>query len=260
MYRGLFLTDTENKKDYRNIGEKQMLLTGLFRAARRRLQTRDTDLGEFRVKIEDLIKSKDTYSDEEIAEKVEELKTMTNDLPDSDDKSQLVRFLEDFKEVKSQDEATAKEAGKAVADMFEKLDTEAMKDYPDTTETTEEVEEVVEETKDPESTTDSNEEVEEKEEEKEIVEDDPNGEYTMEELYQFFKKRLYEDEEIIDFIKERMNTTEDGDVKVQRLTEYDNTDTDVLANDHAPQIKVNLKQNANNEGIAGLFAQMKGGR
>lgn len=237
-----------------------MLLTGLFRAARRRLQTRDTDLGEFRVKIEDLIKSKDTYSDEEIAEKVEELKTMTNDLPDSDDKSQLVRFLEDFKEVKSQDEATAKEAGKAVADMFEKLDTEAMKDYPDTTETTEEVEEVVEETKDPESTTDSNEEVEEKEEEKEIVEDDPNGEYTMEELYQFFKKRLYEDEEIIDFIKERMNTTEDGDVKVQRLTEYDNTDTDVLANDHAPQIKVNLKQNANNEGIAGLFAQMKGGR
>jgi hypothetical protein len=249
-----------------------MLLTGLFRAARRRLQTRDTDLGEFRVKIEDLIKSKDTYSDEEIAEKVEELKTMTNDLPDSDDKSQLVRFLEDFKEVKSQDEATAKEAGKAVADMFEKLDTEAMKDYPDTTETTEEVEEVVKETEDPESTTDSNEEVEEveeKEEEKEIVEDDPNGEYTMEELYQFFKKRLYEDEEIIDFIKERMNTTEDGcndDDGCQSLGEYakENVKEDIKnvtqTNDHAPQIKVNLKQNANNEGIAGLFAQMKGGR
>lgn len=239
-----------------------MLLTGLFRAARRRLQTRDTDLGEFRVKIEDLIKSKDTYSDEEIAEKVEELKTMTNDLPDSDDKSQLVRFLEDFKEVKGQDEATAKEAGKAVADMFEKLDTEAMKDYPDTTETTEEVEEVVEETEDPESTTDSNEEVEEveeKEEEKEIVEDDPNGEYTMEELYQFFKKRLYEDEEIIDFIKERMNTTEDGEVDEESMT-LGGYAKECMTSDNAPQIKVNLKQNANNEGIAGLFAQMKGGR
>lgn len=239
-----------------------MLLTGLFRAARRRLQTRDADLGEFRVKIEDLIKSKDTYSDEEIAEKVEELKTMTNDLPDSDDKSQLVRFLEDFKEVKSQDEATANEAGKVVADMFEKLDTEAMKDYPETTETTEEVEEVVEETKDPESTTDSNEEVEEVEgkEEEEIVEDDPNGEYTMEELYQFFKKRLYEDEEIIDFIKERMSTTEDGvDMKGRCLT-VGEAAKEYLSKDHAPQIKVNLKQNANNEGIAGLFAQMKGGR
>jgi hypothetical protein len=244
-----------------------MLLTGLFRAARRRLQTRDTDLGEFRVKIEDLIKSKDTYSDEEIAEKVEELKTMTNDLPDSDDKSQLVRFLEDFKEVKSQDEATAKEAGKAVADMFEKLDTEAMKDYPDTTETTEEVEEVVEETEDPESTTDSNEKVVEEEEE-EIVEDDPNGEYTMEELYQFFKKRLYEDEEIIDFIKERMNTTEDGcndDDGCQSLGEYakENVKEDIenvtQTNDHAP-IVVKLGNNANKNSLAGMFAEMKGGR
>ena len=220
------------------------LLTGLFRAARRRLQTKDTDLGEFRVKIEELIKSKDSMSDDEIVTKVEELKTMTEDLPESDEKSQLVRFLEDFKEVKNQDEATAKEAGKAVADMFEKLDTEAMKDYPETTETTEEVEEVVEETE-------------------EVEDDDPNSEYTMEEIYQFFKKRAAEDEEFISFIKERM--AEDDGEKVDTLGEYakENIKEDVKnitqTKDHAPQIKINLG-NTNKGGIASLYNQMKGGR
>lgn len=241
------------------------LLTGLFRAARRRLQTKDTDLGEFRVKIEELIKSKDSMSDDEIVTKVEELKTMTEDLPESDEKSQLVRFLEDFKEVKNQDEATAKEAGKAVADMFEKLDTEAMKDYPETTETTEEVEEVVEETEDPESTDTAEEveKVEEEEETEEVEDDDPNSEYTMEEIYQFFKKRAAEDEEFISFIKERM--AEDDGEKVDTLGEYakENIKEDVenitQTKDHAPQIKINLG-NTNKGGIASLYNQMKGGR
>lgn len=244
------------------------LLTGLFRTARRRLQTKDTDLGEFRVKIEELVKSKDSLSDDEIVKKVEELKVMTEDLPESEDKSQLIRFLEDFKEVKTQDEATAEEAGKAVADMFEKLDTEAMKDFPDTTETTEEVEEVVEETEDPESATDTDEvvEKEEKKVKEEVVEDDdPSDEYTMEELYQFFKERLYEDEEVINFLKERMNSTEDSGEDVETLGEYakENIKEDVKnitqTKDNAPQIKINLGS-TKTSGIASLYAQMKGGR
>ena len=108
------------------------LLTGLFRLARKRVQTTDTDMGAFRDKITELVEKKDSFSDDEINRKVEELKSMSADLPESDDKGKLDRFLEDFKSVKEQDGATANEAAKMVADLFEKLDTEAMKDVPET--------------------------------------------------------------------------------------------------------------------------------
>lgn len=108
------------------------LLTGLFRLARKRVQTTDTDMGAFRDKITELVEKKNSLSDDEINGKVEELKTMSADLPESDDKGKLDRFLEDFKSVKEQDGATANEAAKMVADLFEKLDTEAMKDVPET--------------------------------------------------------------------------------------------------------------------------------
>ena len=104
------------------------LITGLFRFARKRVQTTDTDMGAFRDKIDELVAKKDSLSDEEVESKVEELKTMSADLPESEDKGKLDRFLEDFKSVKEQDEATAKEAAGMVADLFEKLDTEAMQD------------------------------------------------------------------------------------------------------------------------------------
>ena len=103
------------------------LLTGLFRLARKRVLTTDTDMGAFRDKITELVEKKDSLSDDEITKKVEELKAMSADLPESDDKGKLDRFLEDFKSVKEQDRAAANEAAKMVADLFEKLDTEAMK-------------------------------------------------------------------------------------------------------------------------------------
>lgn len=102
------------------------LLTGLFRAARKRLMTTDNDMGMFRDKLMELVASKDKLSDEEVAAKVDELKGFTADLPGDEDKAKLDRFLDDFKAVKEQDEATAKEAAGMVADLFEKLDTAAM--------------------------------------------------------------------------------------------------------------------------------------
>lgn len=167
------------------------LLTGLFRMARKRSQTKDNDLGMFREKIVDLVEKKDSLSDEDIAKKVEELKGLIVDLPDGDDKAKLDRFLEDFKSVKEQDSATAKEAASMIADLFEKLDTEAMKDAPAT-----EAEKVVEETK--EKPVADEEEKKPAEEEKKPVADEEEktlADYTFEELYQLLKKRMAEDED-----------------------------------------------------------------
>ena len=122
------------------------LFTGLFRAARKRTMTTDNDMGMFRKKLEELVAGKDSLKDEEVVAKVDELKGLTADLPDSEDKAKLDRFLDDFKAVKEQDEATAKEAASMVADLFEKLDTAAMQDVPAVEPAAEEAEETVAET------------------------------------------------------------------------------------------------------------------
>ena len=164
------------------------LLTGLFRMARKRSQTKDNDLGMFREKIVDLVEKKDSLSDEDIAKKVEELKGLIVDLPDGDDKAKLDRFLEDFKAVKEQDSATAKEAASMIADLFEKLDTEAMKDVPATAEKEETTEKPV---------ADEDEKKPAEEEKKTVADEDEKtlSDYTFEELYQLLKKRMAEDED-----------------------------------------------------------------
>lgn len=219
------------------------LLTGLFRLARKRVQTTDTDMGAFRDKITELVEKKDSLSDDEINGKVEELKTMSADLPESDDKGKLDRFLEDFKSVKEQDGATANEAAKMVADLFEKLDTEAMKDVPKTS--VEETETPPAEQKDgaaqePETQT------KDADGEETAAPDagKDNAQYTLEEIYQFIKKRLAEDS---------------GEKTEEKKKEEEETET---VTDHAPHIPVTMNGGAPSEGsIGAMFARIKqGGR
>lgn len=237
------------------------LLTGLFRFARKRVQTTDTDMGAFRDKITELVEKKDSLSDDEINGKVEELKTMSADLPESDDKGKLDRFLEDFKSLKEQDGATAKEAAKMVADLFEKLDTEAMKDVPET---------AAEEKETPPTAEQKDGASEEPETlggyVKKNVEEDikhvtqtkdadtgetdapdsekNNAQYTLEEIYQFIKKRLAEDS---------------GEKTEEKEKEEEETET---VTDHAPRIPVTMNGGAPSEGsIGAMFARIKqGGR
>lgn len=216
------------------------LITGLFRFARKRTQTKDTDMGTFRDKIIELVEKKDSLSDGEIASKVDELKTMCADLPESDDKGKLDRFLEDFKSVKEQDGATANEAAKMVADLFEKLDTEAMKDAPET---------AAEETEAPPAgqTDDGTEEPEAPAGKAQTKDDDrekSNAQYTLEEIYQFIKKRLAEDS---------------GEKTEEK--EKEEEETEPVA-DHAPHIPVTMNSGAPSEGsIGAMFARIKqGGR
>ena len=219
------------------------LLTGLFRLARKRVQTTDTDMGAFRDKITELVEKKDSLSDDEINGKVEELKTMSADLPESDDKGKLDRFLEDFKSVKEQDGATANEAAKMVADLFEKLDTEAMKDVPETA--VKETETPPAEQKDgaaqePETQTKDA----DGEETTAPDKGKDNAQYTLEEIYQFIKKRLAEDS---------------GEKTEEKKKEEEETET---VTDHAPHIPVTMNGGAPSEGsIGAMFARIKqGGR
>lgn len=234
------------------------LLTGLFKFAHKRVQTTDTDMGTFRDKITELVEKKDSLSDDEINGKVEELKTMSADLPESDDKGKLDRFLEDFKSVKEQDGATANEAAKMVADLFEKLDTEAMKDVTETA------------VKEPETPPAEQKDGAAQEPEtlggyvKKNVEEDikhatqtkdadggettepdsekSNAQYTLEEIYQFIKKRLAED-------------------SGEKTEEKEEEETETVT-DHAPHIPVTMNGGAPSEGsIGAMFARIKqGGR
>ena len=205
------------------------LLTGLFRTMRKKLSlTQDTDMGAFRDKITALVEQKDSLDDGAVAEKVAELVSMTEDLPDGEDKEKLKRYLEDFKAVKSQEGEVAAEAAKAVADLFEKLDKEAMEGdlgIPAEEEVKEEITEEVpeaepapepapveEEVKEEEEVKaeDTGEEIKEEEKaEEEIKDADPDPEYSMEEIYQFIKKRMAEDAEAPAEEEEKVEETEE---------------------------------------------------
>lgn len=221
------------------------LLTGLFRAARKALMTVDNDMGMFRDKLYELVEQKDALSDEEIVAKVEELKSLTADLPDDEGKEKLVRFLEDFKAVKEQDPAVAKKAADSVADEFEKLDAAAMQDVPGPA-----VEEPVEEPVPAEEESVAEEAAEETVAEEEPLEEDadPNAEYTLEEIYQFIKKRMAED----------AAAGTDEEPADEEISEE--KDEEEVVSDHAPHIPVTVNANAGAGSLASLFNMAKGDR
>lgn len=239
------------------------LLTGLFRAARKRTLTTDNDMGMFREKLTELVEKKAELPDEEVAKRVDELKEMTVDLPESEDKSKLDLYLEDIKSIKEQDDATAKEAASMVSDLFEKLDTEAMKEVDGGAETTEEATEevaaeaeapLVESEAAPEATEEATEAVEEtvapEEEEGKAEDADPNADYSLEEIYQFIKKRMAEDA-----------CAEDSAEEVEEEEEEDEEE-EVVA-DHAPRIPVTMNGTTAAKGsLADMFNKIKaaGGR
>jgi len=220
------------------------LFTGLFRAARKRTMTTDNDMGMFRSKLEELVAGKDSLKEEEVVAKVDELKGFTADLPDSEDKAKLDRFLDDFKAVKEQDEATAKEAANMVADLFEKLDTAAMQDVPAVEPAAEEAEETVAETTETaveepvaEETEEIAEETEIPAEEGEPKDAEPLDEYTAEELYQFTKKRLMEEFGLTPLADAACKDEEPEEVQEEKEEEEEEVVTD-----HAPFIPVTMNQ------------------
>jgi hypothetical protein len=214
------------------------LLTGLFRVSRKRHLTKDS--GEsFRDRINALVANKDTLSEEEIAKKVDELVSLASDLPDSEDKEKLNRFLADFKSVKEQDEQTAKGAADIVADFFEKLDDKATKEVTQTQEdvtpeATGDDTDVNEGAKDGETAPE-----EKNSEDSEETSSAPSPDFDLEEVYTFIKGRL----------------EEDGLITVKK-----EADTEVTS-DHAPHIPVSMNASTGCKTFDEWFERTtKGGR
>ena len=89
---------------------------------------KDSDMGEFRVKVEELVSKRETMSDDEMVKIVSELKSIMSSLPDGPEKDKLERFVDDLHIVKNLDDERAKKTGDIVANLFEKLDTKAMEE------------------------------------------------------------------------------------------------------------------------------------
>lgn len=211
------------------------LLTGLFRAARKRLQVADGAEG-FRDKITELVEKRDSLSEEGINERVDELIALSDDLPDGEDKEKLKRFLEDVRGIKEQDEATAKEAVSMVADLFEKLDGAADAEVSETVTKTEATDGEGEPEEKPEAEATDGEGEDKPEAEKGKITLD---EETKEDLYQFIKKRMSED------------ACEDKAPKDE--------DEDKITTDGAPRIAVSMSGNPTGGSLSEMFAKIKNG-
>jgi hypothetical protein len=111
-------------------GSLKKYLSGLWHSAKKKAKgATDSDLGQFRAKVDGLIAERGKLDDAGVKADVEELKGFMTDLPDSDEKGTLERVLEDFGVgLKDQDDATAKQAGDMVADLYEKLEGDAVAD------------------------------------------------------------------------------------------------------------------------------------
>ena len=103
------------------------IMSGLWLYVKRKTGlVTDTDMGKFRESINEIVKNRASLSDQDFASRIDGLKAICADMPDSDEKEKLYRFIDDFKIVKEKDDKQAEEAANIISDLFEKLDTAAM--------------------------------------------------------------------------------------------------------------------------------------
>lgn len=88
----------------------------------------DSDLGAFRDNIEYLMTNRAMVSEEDMKNAIEDFMSMTKDLPETNEKAQLIRHLQDLPRLKDLDDESAKQAGAVIANLYEKLDADAMGD------------------------------------------------------------------------------------------------------------------------------------
>jgi hypothetical protein len=216
------------------------LLTGLFRVARKRLQTKDG--GEnFKESLMALVENADNLSEDDINAKIDELKVSIDDLPDDTEKEELSRYLEDFRTLKEQEPETAKEAAEMVIGLYDKLDASASADAPETAE-------IVEEKK---PATDGGEAVETIAEEKKPAEvKDGHSDEELEEIYQYIKRRFDED----------ATTATDGGEAVETIAEEKTEETkDGCVKDSGVRVAVTLG-GSSNASVDNLFNMLKNRR
>lgn len=110
---------------------KTSLIWRIKQAVKKLKGVGDSDLGTFRKVLADTVSNK-TLSDEEVTAKIAELGSIMQDLPETEDKALLGRYVSDIPAIRSQSEDIANQAVNDVATLFETLDTKAMEEKPAT--------------------------------------------------------------------------------------------------------------------------------
>jgi len=105
-------------------------LSGLWHSAKKKaMGAMDSEIGPFRAKVDSLVAGRGTIDEAGVKTAIDELKGLMADLPESEEKGTLARVLDDFGVgLKEQDDATAKQAGSMLSDLFEKQEGDAMDD------------------------------------------------------------------------------------------------------------------------------------
>ena len=104
--------------------------SGLLWFARRKTQkVADGDKADaFLSTLEDIRKNRKVWTPEEMEEHVTTLSALIKDLPDSEEKEKLERFILDIPLLKEEDDATAEEALNTLMEFYSSLDKDAISD------------------------------------------------------------------------------------------------------------------------------------
>lgn len=104
--------------------------SGLLWFIKRKLQgVADSEAtSAFASTLEDIKKNRARWTDEEMAEHTNTLVALSKDLPDSEEKEKLMRFISDIPLLKEEDDATVEEAVNTLQEFYSSLDKDAISD------------------------------------------------------------------------------------------------------------------------------------
>jgi hypothetical protein len=108
-------------------GVLSMRKSGLIYAVRKLLGVKDT-AKPFSEQVDELIKDRGKLSDEEVVKRVNLLRDSIVDLPESDDRAKLDRFIEDMDRIKEESDEAATKIGEIVTGLYKVLDARAVQD------------------------------------------------------------------------------------------------------------------------------------
>lgn len=112
-----------------HVAKPRKILSGLLRYAKKAAHgVNDADMGSFRNTIDDIVENRTRWTSEEMDEHCNTLMVFTQDLPDSEEKDKLLRFIADIPLIVGEDDETAKQVGDAISALYEQLDSDAMSD------------------------------------------------------------------------------------------------------------------------------------
>ena len=101
--------------------------SGLIYAVRKMLGVKDT-AKPFTEQVDELIRDRAKFSDDEVSKRVDILRDSIVDLPESDGRAKLDRFVEDLARIKEESDESASEIVKIVNGLYSTLDAAAVED------------------------------------------------------------------------------------------------------------------------------------